>query len=289
MNRRDALKLSTATVLGAASALKFSHASENAISDNAFKNIKLTNHGSVLLLTINQPPRNAVSKSTLNEIDMGLYIAAKDKLVAAIVITGTEQIFSAGAGDDSQQKLEEGELTHAEIARNVLNRIERFPKPVIAAVNGLCSNGGNELAMSCDIRVASENAVFLQQELHVGLIPGFGGMQRLQRLVGHGRAMDIMLTGRKVTADEALNIGLVTSVFSEGNLIDKALELGNKLDEDINKSAFAVFKERMSTSYNEPFEVALRNDQVAFDHLAASDEAKAAIQRFIQKQKDKAS
>lgn len=289
MNRRDALKLSTATVLGAASSLNVSQASENAISENEFKNIKLANHGSVLLLTIEKLPRNTVSKITLSEIDKGLDIAAKDKAITAVVITGSAQVFSAGAGGDGLKKLEEGELTHATIARNVFNRIERFPKPVIAAVNGLCSNGGNELAMSCDIRMASKNAVFLQQELHVGLIPGFGGMQRLQRLVGHGRAMDIMLTARKVTSDEALNIGLITSVFSESNLINKALELGNRLGEDINKPAFAVFKERMSTSYSEPFDVALRNDQVAFDHLAASDEAKAAIQRFIQKQKNKAS
>lgn len=283
MNRRDALKLSTATVFGAVSSLSLSQATAYTISDKTFENIKLTQNGSVLLIAINEPPRNAVSKVTLGELDSSLDLAAKNKAITAIVITGSAQVFSAGAGGDSLQKLEEGELTHAAIARNVFNRIERFPKPVIAAVNGLCSNGGNELAMSCDIRIASENAVFLQQELHVGLIPGFGGMQRLQRLVGHGRAMEIMLTARKVTADEALNIGLITSIFSENDLIDKALELGRKLSGDINKAAFSVFKERMSISYSEPFDVALRNDQVAFDHLAASDEAKAAIQRFIQK------
>jgi enoyl-CoA hydratase/carnithine racemase len=283
MNRRDVLKLSTATMLGAASSLNLSQASENAISDTTFKNIRLAQHGSVLLVTIEEPPRNTVSKLTLGELDNSLDIAAKNKAITAIVITGTAQVFSAGAGGDGLQKVEEGDSTHAEIARNVFNRIERFPKPVIAAVNGLCSNGGNELAMSCDIRIASKNAVFLQQELHVGLIPGFGGMQRLQRLVGHGRAMDIMLTARKVTSDEALNIGLITSIFSESDLITKALELGNKLGEGVNRPAFAVFKERLSTSYSEPFNVALRNDQVAFDHLAASDEAKAAIQRFIQK------
>lgn len=251
-----------------------------------FKNIEVSRHQAVLLLRINVPPRNAVSKATLREIDAGLDIAAGDESIGAVVITGSDSVFSAGAGGESLKKIPEGEATHSFIAHKVYRRIEGFSKPVIAAITGISAGGGNELALSCDIRIAGDNARFRQHEIQAGLIPGFGGMQRLPRHVGLGRAMEIMLTGRFIEAEEALSIGLVTSVVPDAEVVSAAIDLGKQLSENLDRNAFAAFKKRMSESYDEPFSVALRNDQLVFDRIAVSEEAKAAIARFINKQKE---
>lgn len=217
---------------------------------------------------------------------MGLNMAANDKTIGAIVVTGSGRVFSAGAGANVFQEQTVGMPTHASLAHQVFSRIESFPKPVIAAIGGLSAGGGNELAMACDIRIAGKSAKFRQPELQVGLIPGFGGMQRLQRHIGLGRAMDMMITGRVMEATEALATGLVSSVVADSEVVSTAIAIGEKLFEEVNGPALAVFKERMAASYDEPFSAALKNDQLAFDRLAVTDEAHAALKRFIAKQKD---
>lgn len=254
--------------------------------DSQFKNIEVSRDKDVLLLRINTPPRNVVSRATLGEINRGLDIATSDETIGAIVITGSDTVFSAGAGGESLQKTAAGQPTHSFIAHELYKRIEGFPKPVIAAIAGVSAGGGNELAMSCDIRIATKSSKFRQHEIQAGLIPGFGGMQRLQRHVGLSRAMEIMLTGRFVGAEEALSIGLVTSVVPDSEVVAEAISLGQTLSDNLDKNALAVFKRRMAASYDESFTVALVSDQLAFDRLATSEEAKAAIARFIQKQKE---
>ena len=288
MNRRDALKITAATAVGAAVTLTSKSAlakssSEN--SDTRFENIIVTRENGILILRINKLPRNEVSQTTLNELNIGLDIAADDELIGAVVITGSESIFSAGAGADAFQEQKAGMPTHASLAHQVFSRIESFPKPVIAAINGYSGGGGNELALACDIRIAGKSARFRQPELQVGLIPGFGGMQRLQRYIGLGRAMDMMITGRVMAADEALSFGLVTSVVADAQVLETAVLMGEKLIEDVNAPALAVFKERMAASYSEPFTTALKNDQLAFDRIVLTEEAHKALQRFIAKQK----
>lgn len=254
--------------------------------DSNFKNIEVSRDEAVLLLRINTPPRNVVSKATLGEINAGLDIAATDETIGAIVITGSDTVFSSGAGGESLQKTPAGQPTHAFIAHEVYNRIEGFPKTVIAAIAGVSAGGGNELAMSCDIRIAGESATFRQHELQAGLIPGFGGMQRLKRHVGLGRAMEMMLTGRFVGAKEALSSGLVTSVVPDSAVVAEAITLGQQFTDNLDRNALAVFKRRMAASYDESFHIALAGDQVAFDELATSEETKEAIARFIEKQKE---
>jgi enoyl-CoA hydratase/carnithine racemase len=254
--------------------------------DSQFNTIEVSRDKAVLLLRINTPPRNVVSKATLGEIKAGLDIAEGDETIGAVVITGSDKVFSSGAGGESLQKTPAGQPTQAFIAHEVYRRIEGFPKPVIAAIAGISAGGGNELAMSCDIRIAGKSAKFRQHELQAGLIPGFGGMQRLQHHVGRSRAMEIMLTGRFVGAEEALSIGLVTSVVPDDEVVVEAITLGQNLTDNLDRNALAVFKRRMAASYDESFRVALSSDQIAFDQLATSEETKAAIARFIQKQKE---
>lgn len=255
------------------------------IATKTFSNISVSRENNVLLLQINTPPRNEVSKKTLTEIDNGLDIAATDETVGAVVITGSGTVFSGGAGGDGLKEIPPGSSSHAFIAHKIYNRIEGFPKPVIAAINGVSANGGNELAMSCDIRIAGESATFRQSELQVGLIPGFGGMQRLPRLIGTGRAMEMMLTGRIVNADEALAYGLVSSIVADNDLIGEAIALGQRLSQTLVKHSFAEFKKRLVSSYDEPFSVALQNDQLTFDRLIASEETRTAIAKFVEKMK----
>ena len=288
MNRRDVLKVTAATALGAVASLTsasvLGQPKQKEGPDYKFKNIVVTRQKATLVLSIDKPPRNEVSEVTLNEINMGLNMAANDKTIGAIVVTGSDSVFSAGAGADAFHDQIVGMPTHASLAHQVFSRIECFPKPVIAAIGGVSAGGGNELAMACDIRIAGKSAKFRQPELQVGLIPGFGGMQRLQRHIGLGRAMDMMITGRVMDATEALSIGLVTSVVADSDVVSTAIGIGEKLIEDVNGPALAVFKERMSASYDEPFSAALRNDQLAFDRLVLTDEAHVALKRFIAKQ-----
>jgi len=254
-----------------------------ALSIGVFENINLVKKQSILLVTIDNPPRNSVSKKTLSEINNALDFAEKNTDIKAIVITGTNEIFSAGAGSDGAKIKLKGDNSHAFLAREVYNRIERFPKLIIAAISGISSGGGNELALACDIRIASDKAIFAQPELEVGLIPGFGGMQRLPRHVGLGRAMEIMLTGRAIKAEEALSIGLISSIFSDELLTKEAIELAKRLSEKLNANALAQFKLRMAISASEPLARALQNDQLTFDQIFYSKEGQEALNKYIKK------
>jgi enoyl-CoA hydratase len=263
----------------------FAFSSEPLATINTFKNISLSSHQSVLLIKIVNPPRNAVSKLTLLEINKVLDLAEHNSAVGVIVITGSDGVFSEGAGAGNMTQQLTGEDTHGYWARRVFNRIERFPKVVIAAISGKSSGGGNELAMACDIRIASDKALFSQPELEVGLIPGFGGMQRLPRLIGLGRAMEMMLTGRIIGAKEALSIGLITAIFPDKQLEQESIKLANALSKRLNKPALAHFKKRMVTSYDETFSDALEHDQLTFDRIFYSPEGQKALKKYIEKQK----
>lgn len=278
------IKISFVILMMLLSSFAFSKETSPVKEKYTFKNLEVSTEKSVLILRINKPPRNIVSKLTLSEINTGLDIAEGEQDVGSIVITGTESVFSAGAGGESLQKRRKNQESHAFLARKLFQRIEAFPKPVIALINGLSAGGGNELAMACDIRIAGENAKFRQHELQAGLIPGFGGMQRLQRIVGSGRAMEIMLTGRIVSSAEALSIGLVSAIFPDAEIVAKGVILAQSLSDNIDKHALVVFKKRMADSYDESYRTALHNDQIAFDKIVISDEAHAALQKYIGKQ-----
>lgn len=177
----------------------------------------------VCLVTINRPEvRNALSAQVLTDVTAVLDYLRDDDEVAVLVITGAgEKAFIAGADITQLQHYTPSTALESAMQR-VFNAIEDFPKPTIAAINGFALGGGCELAMACDIRIASERAKFGLPETNLGVLPGAGGTQRLARLVGTGRAIEMILTGRFIDAAEALRIGLVTSVVTPDALLDAA-------------------------------------------------------------------
>jgi enoyl-CoA hydratase len=180
-----------------------------------FENLLLTREGAVALVTINRPQvLNALTAVTLDELRRVMTDLQQDSEVRAVVVTGAgEKAFIAGADIGELARLSPVQAQeYARQGQRVLETIEHLGKPVIAAINGFALGGGCELAMACTLRVAAATARIGQPEINLGILPGFAGTQRLARLVGKGVALDMLLTGRQITADEALRIGLVNRV-----------------------------------------------------------------------------
>lgn len=203
-----------------------------------FSNLILSEADGVGLIEINRPDvRNALDTATWRELEKAIDLYADQERVRVIVITGRgEKAFAAGA--DIRALLERTAVeTLAGENQRILSRIESLPKVVIAAINGYALGGGCELAMAADIRIASESAKFGQPEVNLGILPGAGGTQRLIRLVGLGRAKELILTGRIIGAEEAKLIGLVSQVVPPGQLMDVTMEVARTI---IRKGPLAV-------------------------------------------------
>ena len=185
-------------------------------------NILTTINNKILTLTINRPEKlNALNQQTLNEIESTILQAQKNNDIAVIIITGSGlKAFVAGA-DISELATSNAisGMHFAEYGQQVMSTIENSKKPVIAAINGFALGGGCELAMSCHMRIASDNAMFGQPEIKLGVIPGFGGTQRLVRLIGKGRAMEMNLMGNMIDANRAYELGLVNQVVEQKELL----------------------------------------------------------------------
>ncbi len=186
----------------------------------------------VAVITIDNPPSlNALNTATLTQFDRILTELGKNPEVKGVIVTGGgEKSFVAGA-DITEFVQINGETAAAFMSRGqrIFDKIEAFDRPVIAAINGFALGGGNELAMSCDIRIAAENAVFGQPELNLAIIPGYGGTQRLARLVGTGKAKEIIFADERISAQEALRIGLVQRVVPKGQALEEAKKLMKKI------------------------------------------------------------
>jgi enoyl-CoA hydratase/carnithine racemase len=196
----------------------------------AYVNLIVEREENVGLITLNRPPANPINFSVLSELDAVLTEWEKDKAVRAIIITGAgERGFSAGF-DLKTAGTPEGEKAMSR-GQEVFGRIEKYHKPVIAAINGFALGGGCELAMACHFRIMlnSQQVVMGQPEIDRGIIPGWGGTQRLPRLVGKTKAFDMLLLGTRVNAEEALRIGLVTKLSQPGQLMKDARELAKAL------------------------------------------------------------
>ncbi len=193
--------------------------------------IKLEKQENIAILRIDRPEAmNSLNAQVLSELADGLDEIENDCGIKAVIITGEGKAFVAGAdiafmhGLDEQSGYDFGRL-----GQQVFRRIETMEKPVIAAVNGFALGGGCELAMACDIRIASERAKFGQPEVGLGIIPGYSGTQRLPRLVGKGKAMELILTGNIITAETAGSIGLADQVVPQESLMDEALAMARKI------------------------------------------------------------
>jgi enoyl-CoA hydratase len=198
----------------------------------AFENVIVEQDGAVLAVTINRPKvLNALDARTLDELDEAFGDAARRDDVRVVVLTGAgEKSFVAGADiNELSVQTAVGGREHARRGQALFNRIERLGKPVIAAVNGFALGGGCELAMACTLRLAADSARFGQPEINLGLLPGYAGSQRLPRLVGRGRALELLLTGRQISADEAFRIGLVNRVVPAAELATETRTLAQAI------------------------------------------------------------
>jgi enoyl-CoA hydratase len=197
-----------------------------------YKNLLLDINEHIALLTLNRPDKlNALNHETLTELKQAFEKIKADENIYVVIVTGSgEKAFVAGADISEISKLNmlDGKK-FAEFGQSVFSMIEKFDKPVIAAVNGFALGGGCELALSCHIRLASENAKFGQPEVNLGIIPGYGGTQRLTRLVNSGRAAEMILTADMIDSSEALRIGLVNKVYPQSELQSKAFEMASKI------------------------------------------------------------
>jgi len=198
----------------------------------SYNNILYSVDNSICTITINRPDKlNALNKETIAEVGVAFASAQKDETVRGIILTGSgAKAFIAGAdiSEFSSFNFEQGMALSAH-GHDVFNSVENCTKPVIAAVNGFALGGGCELAMACHMRVAAENAKFGQPEVKLGLIPGYGGTQRLPQLIGKAKAMELLMTADMLDANEALRLGLVNYVVPADQLMDKCKEILNKI------------------------------------------------------------
>lgn len=197
-----------------------------------FNNVLLEKEGNIAILTINRPKAlNALNSETLQDLDKVLEQLENESDIYAVILRGAgDKSFVAGADISEMKNLNEEQGKEFGLLGNkVFRRLENLDKPVIAAISGFALGGGCELAMACDIRIASEKAKFAQPEAGLGITPGFGGTQRLPRLVGTGVAKEMIYTGRIVKADEALRIGLINKVVSPELLMEEAKKLADMI------------------------------------------------------------
>jgi 3-hydroxypropionyl-coenzyme A dehydratase len=235
---------------------------------STMKYIQLEPQGDIAILRINRPEAlNAMNLDVISELSKMIDIVAADESIKALVITGAgERSFCAGADISYMVNIDPMQAEkYAASAQDVINKIDRLEKPVIAAVNGFALGGGCELAMACDIRIASSNAKIGQPEVTIGIPPGWGGTQRLMRLVGPAKAKELIFTGKMITAEEAYQIGLVNKVINLGSddkvppespkgdaakEKERASEISKTLNKKLMDESIALAKEIAKNSFN---------------------------------------
>lgn len=208
----------------------------------AYENLLTSLENGIFTITINQPKKlNALSKGVFDDLDLAVKEVYENKEITGAIITGNgEKAFVAGAdiSEFAGLDVEQGKKL-ASRGQDIFNAIENAPKPFIAAVNGFALGGGCELAMACHMRVASENARFGQPEVNLGLIPGYGGTQRLIQLIGKGKALELLMTADMIKANEALQLGLANHVVGAEELLPKCTEILQKI---ATKAPLAIAK-----------------------------------------------
>ncbi len=256
--------------------------------DAEFKNIQLDQHGPLAVLTVNRPGAlNALNADTLSEIAQAVELVVDEAEVGALIVTGAgERAFVAGADIAELAELDSAfagrELSLA--GQDVMQTIAALPLPTIAAISGYALGGGLELALACDVRVASPGAKLGLPEVGLGLIPGFGGTQRLPRVVGLGRALDLLLTGRQVDAREALEMGLVSA------LADDPLRRARELAQQMLKNApmsLGLVKEAVRRGMDAPFDHALEIEADLFGLAVVTRDFKEGARAFLDKRPPK--
>ena len=252
-----------------------------------FENLTYDHDGATVVLTINRPRvLNALNRETIDELRVAVLRAKQDAQVRAVILTGAgEKSFVAGAdiNELAVNSPAQGK-EHALYGQHIFDLIENLGKPVIAAINGYALGGGCELAMACTIRVASETARLGQPEINLGIIPGYAATQRLPRLVGKGIALDLLLSGRQITAQEALQIGLVTRVVAPAELMTEARRIATELS---SKAPIAVqyIIEAVNRGLEQPFDKAQFLEATLFGLVASTKDMREGTSAFLEKRK----
>ena len=251
-----------------------------------FKNLLFENQEGIGVLTMNRPSAlNSLNQETINELAEAFGEIGKDAAVKVLIITGAEKAFIAGADIKEMLPMSAAQAqAWCLTAQSVFNMLENLPQPVIAAVNGFALGGGCEMAMACDIRIASEKAKFGQPEVSLGIIPGFAGTQRLPRLVGKGIAKELIYTGDMIDALEALRIGLVNKVTTPDELLPSAKAMAQKI---MTRGMFAVqmAKSAIHNGLNTDLATGSAYEAALFGVTCATEDKKEGMTAFVEKRK----
>jgi len=254
-----------------------------------FRYLKIEIEDRIALVTLNQPEvLNALNQATMEELEEAFLERLKQDDVGAVILTGAgEKAFVAGGDIKELAALDplEARLKSRQ-GHRLLELIEGFSKPVMAAINGFCLGGGCELALACHIRIAAESAQIGLPEVKLGLIPGYGGTQRLSRLVGKGKAMEMILSGESIGAQEAERVGLVNGVVSREDLIPRCRELAARI---LTNGPLAVryCMEAINSGLDMPLPEATRLEASLFSLCFATEDMKEGTRAFIEKRKPK--
>jgi len=251
--------------------------------------VKVSIEDRVAILTIDNPPVNMISVPVMNDLLPALNELFADDDVKAIVITGGGQmVFVAGADINAILQLK----THAEAkaivteVHDLFQKIENSAKPIIAAINGHCLGAGNELAMACHMRIANNRAMFGQPEIGLGIIPGFGGTQRLSRLVGKGKALELILTGDRITGAEAASIGLVNKAVPGTEVMKTAMGLAKKIS-SYGRPAIAAAVEAVNEGMQVSLSEGLEIEADKFSSLVETQDMREGLTAFLEKRQPK--
>ncbi len=247
-----------------------------------YETLILTREESFAVITLNRPPANAISEQLMRDLNAALSEVEHDEAVRAVVITGAgDKIFCAGADLGSAFS---GPDVGAFIrfGNSVVRRIERFPKPVIAAITGHALGGGCEIAMGCHIRILKETARMGQTESNLGIIPGYGGTQRLPRLIGRGLALEHLLLGTQIPAAECYRLGLVNRLSKDGQTLADAKAMAREMAKR-PPIATRLIIEAVDDGIQAPIDQAIEIEVRAFEKVLKTDDAGEGIQAFFQK------
>jgi enoyl-CoA hydratase len=252
-----------------------------------YANILVETRGRVGLATLNRPKAlNALNDALMNELGDALGKFDADDGVGAIVVTGSDKAFAAGADIGAMKDWGYMDVYKGEYITRNWERMKSVRKPVIAAVAGYALGGGCELAMMCDILIAADTAKFGQPEIRLGIIPGAGGTQRLPRALGKAKAMDLILTGRTMDAAEAERAGLVSRIVPAEKLLDEALAVASQIAE-FSLPSVMLAKEAINRAYESPLAEGMLFERRLFHSLFATEDQKEGMAAFVEKRKPK--
>lgn len=253
----------------------------------SYKNILFEIKNNIGIITVNRPDKlNALNGETINELESVFDSIKENQEVFVVVITGSgEKAFVAGADISELNKLDVlSAKEFSEKGNRVFRKIEDLGKPVIAAVNGFALGGGCELSLACHIRIASENAKFGQPEVNLGVIPGYGGTQRLARVINSARALEMILTGDMISADEAYRIGLVNKVFSQAELLEKTVDIAGKIASK-GQQAIRTALKAVNATHNLSLVDGLSYEASLFALVCGTKDFKEGTAAFLEKRK----